>query len=181
MVGTVRSFAEVVNIFTKVLFEGSTVTHVGKRWCVFVVVFYRSALFACFVDFSQYYKCHSLQVDCPVVLPSSVSTLLQACPRLSPHFTIGPLTAPEGATPTPLTPPLADFVNINPFKMSSKTVALAPPKAQSCDTTSGCCGSTTTTDPASSTKTGCDATPSETNGGCCGNGTEPPPAKRSCC
>lgn len=128
---------------------------------------------------------HPLQVDSPVVLPSSVSTLLQACPRFSPHFTITPLTAPEGATP--LTPPLADFVSIDPFKMSSKTMTLAPPKAQSCDATSSCCGGGTTTttnesDPTPSAKTSCDARlPEKTDGGCCGNGTEPPPAKKPCC
>jgi hypothetical protein len=127
------------------------------------------------------------QVDHPVVMPSSVSALLQGCPRLSPHFVITPVSAP-GATP--LIPPLADFVNIDPFKMSTKSATLAPPKLQSCDSTSerevasGCCGGNTTITSGcgtgcATTTSGCGTTPPTSS--CCGTGSEPPPAKKPCC
>ena len=92
-----------------------------------------------------------LQVNTPVTLPSSVTSLLQNCPRLSPHFTFTPTTADEEQT-TPLTPPLAEFVNINPFEVSSRTKELGPPKSHTTAEEGG-------------------------NDGCC----EPPAAKRPCC
>lgn len=99
-----------------------------------------------------------LQVDCPVVMTSSVSGLLQNCPRLSPHFTFAPITHQEEGGVVALTPPLADFVRIDPFEVTSKSVELAPPKSLSADkgSDSDCCGG-----------------PPEAKRACCGSGTCP--------
>lgn len=117
------------------------------------------------------------QVDHPVILPSSVSSLLQSCPRLAPHFTFTPVPTPQQAgegegeeAAAPLTPPLAKFVNVDPFQVSSKSVELAPPKQLSAgageEQSNGCCGSGPPRQQQQSSS-------------CCGNG--PPPAKKTCC
>ncbi len=134
----------------------------------------------------------SVQVDRPVVMTSSVASLLQSCPRLSPHFTF---TAPpsqealkgEEGRATVLSTPLAQFVDIDPFEMSSKSVELAPPK--SLPSTGLCCGGNTSTkeEECCGENSSCEpplpAEKGDSSGGCCGgNGScEPPQSKRQCC
>ena len=109
-----------------------------------------------------------------VLVPESISDLLQGCPRLCRHFDFTRLAQGDSTSLTKSDIlPLTGFTSLNPFEVANKSVELSAPK-----NLSSCCGAED--QPPAPKKLCCGGEePAPSKEVCCGGG-EPPPAKRSC-